>query len=78
MKKPHSSTTSHYIVRNKKMFGRTFYFPTGICSYSFRRAFEQDSRFYHLSKPRYRHLAHPEYMKTGKIVHDSVVTCFHP
>ncbi len=35
MKNLHSSTASHYIVRNKKMLGRPFRFPIGIFSYSF-------------------------------------------
>jgi hypothetical protein len=64
MKNPHSSTTSDFIVRNKKMFGRPFCFPIGICSYSFCRAFdgasfEKNSRFYHVSKPTYLHFGTP-------------------
>jgi hypothetical protein len=84
MKNLHSSTASHYIVRNKKMFGRPFCFPIGICSYSF---FLELSMAHLLKKVQdfiiclsrdIDILTHPEYKKIEKIVHDSVATCTHP
>ncbi len=71
MKNLYSSTASHYIVRNKKMFGRPFCFPIGICSYSFIRAldgasFEKSSTFIICLSRDIDILTHPEYKKIEK------------
>jgi len=83
MKNLHSSTASHYIVRNKKNAWKTFLFSNRnlfiqfFLELSMAHLLEKVQDFIIYLSGDIDILTHPKYRKIEKIVHDSVVTCSH-